>query len=348
MRWISPQLRVVGCGMALQFGSLFMPRSLKTTSAAAEVAEGAGLRWFGIGDSPAVFEDAWLHLAEAARVTSTLSLGPMVTHVVIRHPVVVANQLATLNELSNGRVQAAIGTGNSAARGLGLAPATLSQMREAIELMRGYWAGIGGSYGESRVPPSGVVRPAVPLLVAGDGPRSVALGGSIGDGVVYSGSLADDALHRRVAAARSLRGSEIPVWVAVAASTADSRDVVRRELGPALVAIANRALRGDLTERGVPGELHEDVRAMHAGYDYAAHGTFERPANAEMVSDALANYLLDQFCLVGGTADWASTLARLEAGGVDGVITIINQDDELGTLRLVVERLKQLGAVTPR
>ena len=110
-----------------------------------------------------------------------------------------------------------------------------------------------------------------------------------------------------------------------------------------MVAIANRALRGDLSERGVPPELHDDVRAMHAGYDYAAHGTFERPANAEMISEALARYVLAQFCLVGGATEWAATLDRLKACGVDGVIAIVNQSDELGTLARIIERLRQLG-----
>ncbi len=332
--------------MDLRFGCLFMPRSLERTRALAVAAEAAGFDWFGIGDSPAVFEDAWLHLAEASRVTSSIVLGPMVTHVVIRHPLVVANQLATLDELSGRRVRAAIGTGNSAARGLGLAPATLAQMREAVDLMRGYWAGDGGRYGASLVPPSGIVRPPVPLYVAGDGPRSVAFGGSVADGVVYSGSLSDEVLHRRVAATRAVRGAEVPVWVAVAASATDDRETVRRELGPALVAIANRALRGDLTERAVPSDLQDDVRAMHARYDYAAHGTFERPDNAEMISDRLADHLLDQFCLVGGPDEWSATLQRLEAAGVDGVVTIINQSDELGTLDRIAERLRRLGVVT--
>ncbi len=263
-------------------------------------------------------EDAWLHMAEAARVTSTIALGPMVTHVVIRHPLVVANQLATLDELSGRRVRAAIGTGNSAARGLGLAPATLAQMGEAIELMRGYWPGEGGRYGATWVPPSGIVRPPVPLYVGATVPGRLALGGSVGDGVVYSGSLGDEVLRRRVAAARAVRGAEAQVWVAVATSATEDRATVRRELGPALVAIANRALRGDLTERAVPMELQEDVRAMHACYDYAAHGTFERPDNAEMISDRLADHLLDQFCLVGSPDQRAATLHRLEAAGVDG------------------------------
>jgi hypothetical protein len=91
------------------------------------------------------------------------------------------------------------------------------------------------------------------------------------------------------------------------------------------VAIANRALRGELSERGLPGDLHDDVRAMHAQHDYAAHAPFDRPANAEMISDALADYLLDQLCAIGGTTAWAFTLGRPESGGVDGVITIVNQ-----------------------
>ena len=40
---------------------------------------------------------------------------------------------------------------------------------------------------------------------------------------------------------------------------------------PLVVAMANRAFRGDLFERGIPESLHADVHAMWKRYDYAYH-----------------------------------------------------------------------------
>ncbi|MGE0732354.1 MAG: LLM class flavin-dependent oxidoreductase [Acidimicrobiia bacterium] len=342
--------------LPLRYGCLLMPRDLARTREAARLAEAGGLDWFGLGDSPAVFEDVALHLAEAARVTSRISLGPIATHVVIRHPLVVANQLATLAELSGDRVVAAVATGNSAARGLGLPPATRAQLAEALSLMRGYWRGEGGTYGRSTVPGSSIRRADVPLFVAGDGPLGMRLGAELGDGVLYSGSLEPSVLTRRVAVALEGPGRAggpgepwsraHQCWVAAACSV-NAPGEAARELGPALVAIANRALRGDLTERGIPEALQADVAAMRNEYDYAAHGTYERPRNREVMSAALAEHLLGSFCITGDEQAWRDRLVALRNAGVDGVVFIVNQAEELATLAAVIERLHRLEGTRP-
>lgn len=320
------------------------------------LAEAGGLDWFGLGDSPAVFEDVALHLSEAARVTSKICVGPIATHVVVRHPLVVANQLATLSALSAGRVVAAVATGNSAARGLGLPPATRAQLAEALTMMRSYWRGEGGTYRRSTVPASSIRRPDVPLFVAGDGPLGMRLGAELGDGVLYSGSLEPQVLARRVDAARHGHGDAVgqgapwsrahQCWVAAACSINGPMEA-SRELGPALVAIANRALRGDLTKRGIPEALQADVAAMRDQYDYAAHGTFERPRNREAMSAALAEHLLRSFCITGSEEAWRDRLVALRAAGVDGVVFIVNQADEIATLAAVIERLQRLAGRRP-
>ena len=302
------------------------------------LAEAGGLDWFGLGDSPAVFEDVALHLSEAARVTSKICVGPIATHVVVRHPLVVANQLATLSALSAGRVVAAVATGKSAARGLGLPPATRAQLAEALTMMRSYWRGEGGTYGRSTVPASSIRRPEVPLFVAGDGPLGMRLGAELGDGARHG--------HGDAVGQGALWSRAHQCWVAAACSINGPMEA-SRELGPALVAIANRALRGDLTKRGIPEALQADVAAMRDQYDYAAHGTFERPRNREAMSAALAEHLLRSFCITGSEEAWRDRLVALRAAGVDGVVFIVNQADEIATLAAVIERLQRLAGRRP-
>lgn len=177
------------------------------------------------------------------------------------------------------------------------------------------------------------------------------LGAELGDGVLYSGSLEPQVLARRVAAALQGHGGAVrqgepwsrahQFWVAAACSVNDPIEA-SRELGPALVAIANRALRGDLDERGIPKALQDDVAAMRDHYDYAAHGTYERPRNRDVMSAQLTDHLLRSFCITGSEEAWRERLVSLRAAGVDGVVFIVNQADELATLAAVIERLRRL------
>jgi alkanesulfonate monooxygenase SsuD/methylene tetrahydromethanopterin reductase-like flavin-dependent oxidoreductase (luciferase family) len=344
----------------LRFGAMLLPRSLAATRQAVRSAEEAGFAWLGIGDSPAVYQDVSVHLVEAIHASERIVVAPMATHFVVRHPVVVANQLATLQELAPGRVAAVVATGNSGARGLRLAPATLAQLEAAIGCCRRYWAGQGGTWGDSVVPASGLARPATPLVVAGDGPRTVRMAARVADGVLYSGPIDPDTFAARageVGQAAGAATTPLPwaagdrpeLWVAVAASDAADDATARAELGAALVAIANRALRGgDLRARGIPDELHADVAAMRRHYDYAAHATFERPTNVEAMSDALARHLLGAMCVVGDERRWAGTLDRLAAAGADGVVFIVNQPDVAATIGRFAARLRRLGLLGPR
>src|SRR4029079_13224076 len=58
--------------------------------------------------------DAWLILAAAAGRTTRIRLAAGVAHVTLRDPLLAAQQLATLDELSGGRAAAAFSVGNLA------------------------------------------------------------------------------------------------------------------------------------------------------------------------------------------------------------------------------------------
>ena len=324
------------------FGVMLLPRSLEDTREAARLAESVGFSWVSVADSPTVYEESFLHQLEVARAAETVSVGPMVTHVVVRHPLIVGNLLATLNRMTDGRAIGTLGTGNSAARGLGLKPATIAQLEEAVTAIRSYWRGEGGTYGQSTIPATGLKRDACPLFIAGDGPAAVALAGRSGDGLLYGGTMDPDVCRRRLEAAA---GKE--AWIAPTVSLCEDHAAVADDLGAFVVAMANRGLRGDLSERGVPPEVQEDVRLMHRAYDYAYHADSSRPHNAGVITDRLRGYLLDTLCVWGDEARWRSSLDALAEQGWAGVMFVLGQAEQLSVVRAAGERLQKLGYMHP-
>lgn len=327
---------------ALRYGLMTLPRSLDETRVIARAADEAGWDWLGVADSPAVYGESYVHQAVALTETTRISVGPLVSHVVIRHPLVVGNLLATLSELGAGRTIGTLATGNSAARGLGMKPAPLGDLREAVLAIRGYWAGDGGAFRDSQIPASGLERTGCPLVIAADGPRAADLAGEVGDGTLYGGTLDADVLQRRVAAGKRRPGQTF--WAAPAISLATTRAGVIEDMGAMLVAQANRALRGaDLDERAVPPALQTEIRALWRSYDYAYHADNSRPRNTALMSDELAAYLVDHFVLWGDDEAWSARLDELRRQGCDGVLFILGQGHQVEVVRQLTARLERLG-----
>jgi 5,10-methylenetetrahydromethanopterin reductase len=330
----------------MRFGFMVLPRSLEETRAVAAAGESYGFSWISVADSPTVYEDSYLHQLIVAQTAPSVQVGPMVSHVVARHPVIVGNQLATLNSFTGGRVVGTLATGNSAARGLGMKPATLERLGEAVGAIQGYWRGEGGAFGDSFIPVTGMVRDACPLLISADGPKAAQLAGEVGDGLLYGGTLDPEVRRRRLAAARRGGDRERAAWIAPTVAFGEDHAAVRDELGAMVVAMANRALRGDLDERGVPAGVQDDVLEMRKAYDYGYHADSSRPRNTGVVSDRLTDYLIDSLCVWGGEARFKATLDGLADDGWTGVMFILGQAEQLSVVHALGERLQRLGLLS--
>ena len=81
----------------------------------ARSAEQAGADWLGVADA-FWWRDTWLLLAEAARATKRIALGPLVTNPYLRHPFVTVSALASLQDIAGPRVFAGLGAGGSEIR----------------------------------------------------------------------------------------------------------------------------------------------------------------------------------------------------------------------------------------
>src|SRR5258708_14049414 len=83
----------------------------------ARAAEAAGADWLGLPDA-FWWRDTWLLLAEAARATERIELGPLVTNPYLRHPFHTVAALASLQDLAGERVFVGLGAGGSEVTGV--------------------------------------------------------------------------------------------------------------------------------------------------------------------------------------------------------------------------------------
>lgn len=173
------------------------------------------LVWGGLPD--ARWFSAMPTLTAIAGVTSRMKLGTFVASANFRHPAVFAREVATVVDISDGRLLVGLGVGGSPDdRILGQEPLTagrrVDRFQEFASLLRrtlsedhvtvdGEWYAtrdmrlVGGS-----------LLPRVPLILAGNGPRSVRYAARHGDGWVTTGGAGDtlDEWLRRVSRNRDI------------------------------------------------------------------------------------------------------------------------------------------------
>jgi alkanesulfonate monooxygenase SsuD/methylene tetrahydromethanopterin reductase-like flavin-dependent oxidoreductase (luciferase family) len=96
------------------FGEFADPRRVAALAAGAEQAGWDGLfLWDHMLAEPGMaVADAWTTMAAMAMTTSRLRFGPMVTPLARRRPWVLARQIATLDQLSGGRLTVGVGLGD--------------------------------------------------------------------------------------------------------------------------------------------------------------------------------------------------------------------------------------------
>lgn len=150
-------------------------------------AERFGFDSAWIADVQLSMKDCYVALALCAVNTSTIMLSTGVTNPVTRHPTTIANGFTALNEVSNGRAIIGIGTGWTGVYSIGLKPAKIAYLEEAINNMNTLCAG-GEVEGPDGKPYRLVTaRGKIPVFVAANQPRILAMCGRVADGVILMG-----------------------------------------------------------------------------------------------------------------------------------------------------------------
>jgi 5,10-methylenetetrahydromethanopterin reductase len=161
-------------------------------------AERLGYKRAWLYDSPALYGDIWAVMALAAQRTSTIGLGTAVLVPNLRHPLVQASAIATMEQLAPGRVAVALGTGFTGRMAMGQKPLTWSYTKRYIEQLRALLRGEQVEVEGARVQMlhDGAYAPPfpidTPIVVAANGPKGMAVAEELGDGVMTVGGAAPD------------------------------------------------------------------------------------------------------------------------------------------------------------
>jgi 5,10-methylenetetrahydromethanopterin reductase len=228
-------------------------------------------------------KDSWQILAAAATRTARIRLGPDVTHVILKDPTIIAQQAATLDELSGGRAEIGYSIGNFGMLQQyhvdWLANRPLARLREAHHVMRtvldegaidfeGEFYRYTGLFTSARP-----VQSRLPIFVgAMRGPKSFELAGEIADGMhqalAYSREAMEFAVeHIKVGAeraARDWRKLDIGAWM-VASISNDSQ--AAKAAARVVAAFYISAMpRSQVERHGIdPEELEPIVGAFTSG-----------------------------------------------------------------------------------
>jgi len=171
--------------------SVALPPS-KDVAVHAHAAAELGYARVWVFDSPSLYGDVWVALARIAEAVPEIGLATGVAVPSLRHPMVTASAIATIEDLSPGRLWAYFGTGFTARFTMGKPSVKWADLALYIEQVRGLLRGDvveieGAACQMIHSPGWGPPRPiAVPLGLAPIGPKGFAISRQFADGVILT------------------------------------------------------------------------------------------------------------------------------------------------------------------
>jgi 5,10-methylenetetrahydromethanopterin reductase len=129
-------------------------------------------------------------MGAASQVTKKIILGTLVSSIVTREPVILANSIYTLKELSGGRAVLGIGTGDTSLKKLNKKAADTQQLTRAVECIRKLTNGEGYDFGTGQFGFNFAKNSGIPIFIAATGPKMLRLSGKISDTTVVNVGLA--------------------------------------------------------------------------------------------------------------------------------------------------------------
>ena len=276
-----------------------------------------------LGYSSLLMPDHFVHtklapmtaIAVAAEATSTLRIGTLVLGNDYKHPAVLAKEAATLDLLSDGRLELGIGAGwmKSDYDALGLTydrpGVRVDRLAEAVQILKGAWgpgpfsfSGEHYSVTDYDGTPKPVQQPHPPLLIGGGAKRVLSLAGreadivginpNLREGVMSSAAmktwLATDTKQQVdwVREAAGDRSDDIELQVFYLAAVTDDRIGMAEAMTSSFGISAQEALDSQMTLVGTVGEIVETCHARREeyGFTYIVVGETEMDSFAPVVA----------------------------------------------------------------
>jgi probable F420-dependent oxidoreductase len=286
-----------------------------------QLSEKHGFEYAWTYDSHILWQESYATLPVVADHTERIKLGHFVTNPGIRDATVTASWYATMQDLSNGRMVMGIGRGDSSRRVVGLKPVKVADFEARCAMMKELMNGRKVDWNEKELQLTWVRSelPDIEMLIAGYGPRALAVAGRVGDGVIIQ--LADPQIiqwimetARKSAEEAGRDPSALKCIVGAPSKVTDDLPKAREEVRWFPAMVSNHVM--DLIEKygfesEIPAALTDYVKARKF-YDYKDHSRVGA-AHGEFVTDEIA----ERFTVIGNVEECVQKLRELESVGVD-------------------------------
>jgi len=299
-----------------------------------ETARDAGFDQAWSWDSHIIWQEAWSLMGWLiGTVKPDFEFGTCVTNPRTRDPLVTASALATLNQITGGKMICGIGRGDSSVRVIKRKPANLADVERAVEIIRTAGSGEPMDMGEGVEAQMPWASGRVPVYVAGYGPKALRLAGRVGDGIIFQ--IADPFViewsmqHVRAGAEEAGRSlDDFTLHVATATFISDDLDEAREQCRwfPAVVGNHIADVLRHHEPEGLPEELIDYVEAR-GDYDYRDHA---EPGTEH--SQYVPDEIVDRFCVLGTKERCIEKVRELEGLGVGEFNIYPHVDGILGVL----------------
>ena len=302
--------------MGVAFSIHLVPDDIGALAKRAKLAEESGFEQVWVAESHLTCRDHNVALAVAIQNTSTVKIGPGVTNPVLHDDSVAASTIATLDELSGGRVLFGIGSGDTPVYTLGRKMARLATMRTSIHRIRSLVRGEVVEY-EEGVNVNIWSKRDIPIYTSAEGPKTLKMSGEIADGVIVGSGVYKETvewvlrhLNDGIAERQDNLGAMDIIFGAVVSVDRDghaAREKVRSR-------VANRAHHNfRMTLDSVPEEYQPEIQNLLDNFDVS---NWRHPKHVPLITD----YILDRFTITGTPEDCVKRIKEIESFGVKSIM----------------------------
>lgn len=304
----------------VKFGIEFVPRDLfwQTTFYAIQ-AEKVGFDTLWVTDH---FNNrnVYVSLAMISAFTDRIKFGPGVTNPYLIHPVVTAQAVSTLNEISPGRVICGLGVGDKTTLEMvNVKPSKpLATIRESVKIIREVTMGKrlnldGEIFKVSGAKLNFKTTTAPPIFVGAQGPKMLALAAEIGDGILINASHPNDVQRamefvKKGSARAGKKKEDLTIAAYTSFSVARKRDKAAKAVIPVVAYIVAGCPQTVLQKHGISLETAEKIRQA------IVRGKWKE-AFAQITEE-----MIEAFSICGSPKEVAEKIGKLVKAGTTQVV----------------------------
>ncbi|MED5580061.1 MAG: LLM class flavin-dependent oxidoreductase [Nitrospinota bacterium] len=302
--------------MGIKFSLHLVPDDIPLLAKRTKFAEDHGFEQVWIAESHLTCRDHNVALAVAIQNTDNIKIGPGVTNPVLHDDSVSASAIATLDELSGGRVLFGIGSGDTPVYALGKKMARLATMRTSINRIRSFTRGEEVEY-EPGVNVKIWSERNIPIYTSAEGPKTLSMSAEIADGIIVGSGVYKETIdwvNKYIDEGRKIRPSDLGeidvIFGAVISIDGDSNAARER----VRARVANRAHHNfRMTLDSVPDQYQPEIQNLLDNFDVS---NWRSPKHVPLITD----YILDRFTITGTVDEVVERIKEIEGYGVKNLM----------------------------